>query len=73
MANQPQNQPTINRPQSTMRVIAARIKLIRLLSVAAVALFLFAGTAHADILVSNYTGSSVDKYLDDGTHPIPLP
>ncbi len=70
MANKPQSELTINPRQTVMQVIAARINVVRLLSAAAVALFLFVGTAHAQILVSNYDNSSVDKYFDDGTHRV---
>src|ERR1019366_3487361 len=47
MANQFQTEPRLNPRQSTMRVIAARVNVLRLLSVATVALFLFLGAAHA--------------------------
>ena len=67
MANQSQNEVTNTPTQSTMRVIAARIKILRLLSLAGMALFLFVGTVHADILVSNYYNNTVGKYYDDGT------
>ena len=71
MAHQLQTSPKLNPRQSTMRVIAARIKVVRLLSAAAVALFLFVGTAHADIFVSNYDHGSVDKYYDNGHINVP--
>ena len=66
MAHQSQTKPTLNPKQSTMRVIAARIKVLQLLSVAAVALFLLVGTAHADIFVSNYGTGYIEKWDDSG-------
>ena len=66
MANQFQTEPTLNPQQSTRRVVAARIKVLRLLSVAAVALFLLVGTAQADIFVSNYGTHYIEKWDDSG-------
>ena len=66
MANQSQTKPTLNPKQSTMRVIAARIKVLRPLSVVAVALFLSVGTVHANILVTNYHTGYVELWSDDG-------
>ncbi len=65
MATQSKTDSTLNSKQSTGRVIAARTKVLRL-SVA-MALVVLVGTAHADLLVSNYDHGAVDKYKDDGT------
>jgi hypothetical protein len=67
VANQSQTKPTPDPKQSTMRAITARIKVLRLLSVAAAALFLLVGTIHANILVTNYHTGYVELWSDDGT------
>jgi WD40 repeat protein len=70
MANQSQTGSTLNPKESTMRVIAARIKVLRLLSVAVVALLFLAATAHADIFVANF-GDGTIKRFDDAGNLIP--
>lgn len=67
MANQFQNNLTINPRQAIMRVIVEKIKVLHLLSVVAVALFLFVGIAHADILVTNHYTGYVENCKDDGS------
>src|ERR1019366_4425729 len=79
MANQFQTEPRLNPRQSTMRVIAARVNVLRLLSVATVALFLFLGAAHAQtsgpcntaqsycLFVSDFHNGTVQLWKDNGT------
>jgi hypothetical protein len=79
VANQSQTKPTLNPKQPTMQAIAARVNVLRLLSVATVALFLFLGAAHAQtsgpcisgqsycLFVSDFHNGTVQLWKDDGT------
>ena len=51
----------------TLKVTSPTARLMRLLFVAVIASFVFVGATHADILVSDSTKGTVNKYYDNGT------
>ena len=60
-------QSSTNLKLRMLKTVAAAIQTLLTLGLVIPVLFFLAGTAHADILVSNYDHGTVDKYNDDGT------